>query len=194
MGLEYEKKYRADRETLNRIDNTLTEPLCLLEMETTYYDTPDGALSKRKITLRRRFENGISVCTLKTPTNTAARGEFQVEKADIAEAIPELCKLSGFDELLSLTAGSVVPVCGAKFTRTARQVAFGKSTLEIALDRGVLIGGGKELPLYELEVELLYGEPKDADLYGNILAAKFSLCEEKTSKFRRALALAKGEI
>ncbi len=194
MGLEYEKKYRADRETLNLIDNALTEPPCLLEMETTYYDTPDGALSQKKITLRRRFENGISVCTLKTPTGTAARGEYQVEKAKIEDAITELCKLSGFNELLSLTAGGIVPVCGAKFTRTARQIAFGNSTLEVALDRGVLIGGGKELPLYELEVELMSGERADADLYGHLLAAKFSLSEEKVSKFRRALALAKGEI
>lgn len=194
MGLEYEKKYRADRETLNLIDNALTEPPCLLEMETTYYDTPEGALSERKITLRRRFENGISVCTLKTPTGTAARGEFQVEQAEIKDALPELCKLSGFDALLSLTSSGIVPVCGAKFTRTARQIAFGNSTLEVALDRGVLTGGGKELPLYELEVELLSGDRADADLYGKLLAAKFSLSEEKHSKFRRALALAKGDI
>lgn len=194
MGLEYEKKYRADQQTLDLIDNALVEPSYPLEMETTYYDTPDGALSAQKITLRRRFENGVSVCTLKTPTGTAARGEFQVEKADIAEAIPELCKLSGFDELLTLTAKGVVPVCGAKFARTAREISFGNSTLEVAIDRGVLIGGSKELPLYELEVELLSGEPGDADLYGKLLAAKFSLSEEKLSKFRRALALAKGEI
>ena len=194
MGLEYEKKYRASRETLDLVDNALTEPSYPLEMETTYYDTPDGALSARRITLRRRFENGVSVCTLKTPTGTAARGEFQVEKAEITEAISELCKLSGFDELLTLTAKGVVPVCGAKFARTAREISFGNSTLEVAIDRGVLIGGSKELPLYELEVELLSGEPGDADLYGKLLAAKFSLSEEKLSKFRRALALAKGEI
>ena len=194
MGLEYEKKYRASREVLGSIDSALTEPSYRLEMETTYYDTPDGALSARKITLRRRLENGISVCTLKTPTGTAARGEFQVEKAEIADAIPKLCKLSGFDGLFTLTEKGIIPVCGAKFTRTARKVSFRDSTLEVALDRGVLTGGGKELPLYELEVELLSGEIGDADLYGKLLAAKFSLIEEKTSKFRRALALAKGEI
>ena len=194
MGLEYEKKYRADLETLQKINCALSEDPYLLEMETTYYDTPSGALSQRKITLRRRFENGVSVCTLKTPTGTAARGEFQVEKQSIKEAIPELCKLSSDAELLSLTAEGVIPVCGAKFTRIARKVSFGNSTLEVALDKGVLIGGEKELPLYELEVELLSGETKDADLYSNLLAAKFGLQEEKHSKFRRALALAKGEI
>ena len=193
MGLEYEKKYRADQETLQRIDAALTETPYFLNMETTYYDTPSGALSRKKITLRRRFENGISVCTLKTPTGTAARGEFQIEKEGIIEAIPELCKLSGYEELLSLTAEGVLPVCGAKFTRTARQVSFGSSTLEVALDRGILLGGGKGLPLYELEVELLSGDPKDADDYGIRLAEKFSLTEEPYSKFRRALALSKGE-
>jgi len=194
MGLEYEKKYRADFESLALINASLAEPSFLLEMETTYYDTPDFVLSGQKITLRRRFENGKAVCTLKTPTNTAARGEFQVEKADIAEAIPILCKLSGFEELQTLTACGVIPVCGAKFTRTARKVSFGNSTLEVALDQGVLTGGEKELPLYEVEVELLSGDRADADLYGKLLAAKFSLSEEKHSKFRRALALAKGEI
>ena len=193
MGLEYEKKYRANREILDLIDGTLKEPPYLFQMETTYYDTPEGALSQRKITLRRRFENGISVCTLKTPTDSAARGEFQVEAENIADAIPELCKLSHFDALLDLTAKGIIPVCGAKFTRTARKVTFGSSELEVALDRGVLMGGDQEMPLYELEVELLSGEPKDADLYGNLLATKFSLQEEKLSKFRRALALGKGE-
>ena len=76
MGLEYEKKYRASRETLDLVDNALIEPSYPLEMETTYYDTPDGALSARRITLRRRFENGISVCTLKTPGTGGSCGEI----------------------------------------------------------------------------------------------------------------------
>ncbi len=193
MGLEYEKKYRAEPETLERIDAALEGTPYLFQMETTYYDTKNGDLSQRRITLRRRFENGISVCTLKTPTSSDARGEFQVEADSIGEAIAELCKLSGFTELQALTEGGVTPVCGARFTRTARQIPFGESALEVALDRGILLGGGKELPLYELEVELLAGKEGDADAYGSLLAEKYGLREEKRSKFRRALALSKGE-
>jgi inorganic triphosphatase YgiF len=193
MGLEYERKFRADKETLEKIDASLKESPYLLQMETTYYDTPGGALSQRKITLRRRLENGISVCTLKTPTGTAARGEFQVECDSITNAIPILCKLSGLSELLSLTAAGVVPVCGAKFTRTARKVSFGDSLLEIALDQGILMGGGKEQSLFEVEVELLSGKEQDADLYAALLSQRFSLQEEPKSKFRRALSLARGE-
>ena len=193
MGLEYEKKFRADDETLKSIHASLKEPPYLLQMETTYYDTPQNALSARKLTLRRRLENGVSVCTLKTPTGTAARGEFQVECDHIGDAIPILCKLSNLEELSFLTAEGVRPVCGAKFTRTARKIPFGDSLLEVALDAGMLSGGDKQIPLYEVEVELLSGNRQDADLYAALLAQRFSLQEEPKSKFRRALDLAKGE-
>ena len=193
MGLEYEKKFRADENVLKEMDEALKEPPYILQMETTYYDTPKGDLGRRKITLRRRLENGVSVCTLKTPTGTAARGEFQVECDSITDAIPILCKLSNLEALLFLTAEGVMPVCGAKFTRTARKISFGDSLLEVALDSGILIGGGKAQPLFEVEVELLSGEMRDADLYASLLARKFSLQEEYKSKFRRALSLARGE-
>ena len=193
MGLEYERKYRTDAETLQKIHKSLSEPAYTFQMETTYYDTPDNALSRQKITLRRRYENGISVCTLKTPTGGIGRGEFQTEADRIEDAIPVLCKLSGFEALETIVAKGLTAVCGAKFTRIARKIVFAGSVLELALDEGFLLGGNKELPLYEIEVELLSGEPKDADLYGAMLAKKFSLQEETESKFRRAMALAKGE-
>lgn len=193
MGLEYERKYRTDAETLQKIHKSLSEPAYTFQMETTYYDTPDNALSRQKITLRRRYENGISVCTLKTPTGGIGRGEFQTEADRIEDAIPELCKLSGFEALETIVAKGLTAVCGAKFTRIARKIDFAGSVLELALDEGFLLGGNKELPLYEIEVELLSGEPKDADLYGAMLAKKFALQEEAESKFRRAMALAKGE-
>ena len=193
MGFEYERKYRADRETLQKIQNTLSEPAYIFQMETTYYDTPDEALSRQKITLRRRLENGISVCTLKTPTGGVGRGEFQTEADSIEDAIPILCKLSGLEELEAIAGKGLIEVCRARFTRTARKIRFGDSTLELALDEGFLFGGSKALPLYEAEVELVSGETRDADLYGALLANKFSLQEETKSKFRRALALAKGE-
>ena len=193
MGLEYERKYRTDPETLKRLDDYLPGVPEVFHMETTYYDTPDGALSARCITLRHRRENLRHVCTLKLPASGIARREFEVESPSIQAALSALCKLSGFEELLTLTQAGVVPVCGAKFIRRARRLPVGDSTVEVALDAGVLLGGGRETPLFEVEVERLSGASADADLYGNLLRAKFSLEEERASKFRRALALAKGE-
>jgi len=193
MGVEYEKKYRATPEQLAVIRQSFSEEEKLLEMETTYYDTPDGALSQRFYTLRRRMENTASVCTLKAPEKGAGRGEWEVLCDNIENAIPKLCKLGAPADLPQLTAGGVVPVCGARFTRVAKLLVMDDLTVELALDQGILLGGGKTVPLCEVEVELKSGTRQAADAFANFLAVRFGLTPEKGSKFRRALALSKGE-
>ena len=190
MGREYELKFSALPEQLEAIAASL-DSLSGTEMETTYFDTPDGALSARRITLRRRMENGRAVCTVKTPDAHGGRGEWETEGEDLREALDILCKLGAPADLL--TYPEFTPVCGARFTRRACAVTFGEAELEVALDRGVLIGGGRERPLCEVEVELKSGEDRDADRCAAELAGKYGLTPEPKSKFRRAMALAKGE-
>jgi len=122
------------------------------------------------------------------------RGEWEVEAATVEEALPVLCKLSGKEDLAVLTGAGLVEVCGARFTRLAVPVTAGGSLLELALDRGILTGGGRQLPLCEVEAELKAGDPRDADLFAAWLQAAFGLTPENRSKFRRALSLAKGEL
>jgi inorganic triphosphatase YgiF len=186
MGLEYERKYRTDAETLQKIHTSLSEPAYTFQMETTYYDTPDNALSRQKITLRRRYENGISVCTLKTPASGVGRGEFQTEADSIEDAIPVLCKLSGFEALETIVAKGLTAVCGAKFTRLAATLPVDSATVELALDRGVLLGGGKALPLLEVEIEYKDGQEATAEAFAYSLASAYGLTPEKKSKFKRA--------
>ncbi|MBE6923716.1 MAG: CYTH domain-containing protein [Ruminococcaceae bacterium] len=193
MGIEFEMKYSAEPAQQEAVLAAYPLEYQTFQMETTYFDTPDSALSHRHITLRRRMENDASVCTVKTPVSTYGRGEWECECEDIEQAIPKLCKLGADEALLSLTAAGVVPVCGARFTRQAGVVTFRESQLEIALDRGILSGGGQEMPLCEIEVELKSGSPEDAVAFGALLAQRFGLVPQKRSKFRRALALAKGE-
>jgi inorganic triphosphatase YgiF len=193
MGVEFELKFSSQPEQQEAIYGAFSGDYATFDMETTYYDALDSALSERHITLRRRFENGESVCTVKTPTSGYGRGEWDCRCDKIEDAILELCKLGAPEELISLTAVGVAPICGAKFTRRALLLEFGEAELELALDKGILSGGGKEVPLCEVEVELKSG-PEDAALkFGMVLAAKFGLIPQKKSKFRRALALAKGE-
>lgn len=190
MGREFERKYRAGEEKIAVIREKYGE-FTPISMETVYYDTPDGDLGKRRWTLRRRYENGVSVCTLKTPAPGGARGEWERECGSIAEAIPELCKLGGPRELLLLTAAGVREVCGARFTRLAKLLVFPGCTVELALDRGVLLGGGKELPFAEVEVECKSGSEAVAEAFAEALAAEFGLVPESDSKHKRALALTK---
>ena len=193
MAIEFELKYSADVEAQEAIGQAHPGRYQTYEMETTYYDTPTGALSQRHITLRRRYENGRSVCTVKTPVSGYGRGEWECECDDINQAIDRLVELGASRELLLLTARGVEPICGAKFTRLALPLTYRGAQLELALDRGVLLGGGKEIPLCEGEVELKSGEPDEAVAFAEDLAKKFGLRPEQRSKFRRALALAKGE-
>ncbi len=194
MGIEYELKFRATGETLAAIAAEYSHyPSMQFKMETTYYDTPSGALSQRHYTLRRRMENGKSVCTLKTPATGLGRNEIELECGNIEDAIPAFCAAGAPEDFAPLVQEGVIAVCSAKFHRTAITLLLEDCTLELALDSGTLTGGNKTIPLCEVEVELKKGEPASADLFAKMLAIQFGLLPETYSKFRRALSLYKGE-
>ena len=193
MGIEYERKLKATPESLARLKEIFVANQTHFDMETTYYDTPDGDFSARHWTVRRRMENEISVCTFKFPVDAVGRGEFEVENPSLEAAIAELCKLSGKEELAHLAAKGLIDVCGAKFHRIAVPLTFGNSRLELALDQGVLLGGGSTMPLFEVEAELKAGDPKDVDQFSIYLQTTYGLEPETLSKFARAKMLAKGE-
>jgi inorganic triphosphatase YgiF len=189
MGAEYELKFRADEESLTSIFTTFPARWQTIAMETTYYDTPSHSLSQRRWTLRRRMENSTSVCTLKTPGKGLERGEWEVKCQSIETAIPELCKLGGPAELTSLCKEGLLVSCGARFTRRAGVFTLRDCVMELALDQGVLIGGGKEIPLCELEVECKEGSREAMEAFAIELADIYGLQREEKSKFARALAL-----
>lgn len=189
MGIEFELKYVAGAEELALLKARFSH-LQPIAMETTYYDNENGDFSRLKWTFRRRMENEKSICTLKTPTQGLGRAEFEVECGDILEAIPLLIAQGAPKELLLLTARGVAPSCGAKFTRLAGLLELDGCTVELALDEGCLLGGGKELPFREVEVELKSGDEVTATAFANLLAAEYGLKAEKRSKVARARALA----
>ena len=193
MGIEFELKFGAEPEQLERIAQAFDLDYQTVRMETTYYDTRDGKLSEHHVTLRRRMENDRSVCTVKTPVSGYGRGEWECDCDRIEDAIDILCELGAPRQLLFLTAEGVSPVCGARFIRRCGRMDVGGISVELALDRGVLLGGGREVPLCEVEVELKAGQPEAAVAFAENLAEEFGLRPERKSKFRRALALAKGE-
>ena len=189
MGREFELKFRADADQLAAIE-ALYGDFTPITMETTYYDTPAGDLRRLHWTLRRRFENGRSVCTLKTPLPDGSRGEWETECPSIEEAIPKLCKLGAPELLAVLTEGGIEPYCGAKFLRLAKLLTLENASVELALDRGCLLGGGREEPFAEVEAEYKSGSEEAAVAFAESLAARFALTPEPKSKVARAMALA----
>lgn len=189
MGREFELKFQADAEAIAGIQEkygTFTP----ISMETTYYDTFDLKLALHHWTLRRRMENNTSVCTFKRPHADGGRGEWEVEADSIMEGIMQLCRAGADWELMRCTAGGLVEVCGARFTRLAKTLEVPGATVELALDEGVLLGRGRELAFAEVEVELKEGTDEAAVAFARALAEEFCLTEEPRSKFVRAMALA----
>ena len=190
MGIEYELKFQATADALAAIEKAFELcPRQSFQMQTTYFDTPSGALSSRHYTLRQRLENGKRVCTLKTPAGGFSRNELELECDDLSCAIDYFCKNGAPEDFRQLIAEGLIAVCGAKFHRTAISVELENTSVELALDSGILTGGQKSIPLCEVEVELKSGTKESANFFAAQLACKHRLALETKSKFRRALTL-----
>lgn len=193
MATEFELKYLATQEAVKRILADFPGG-SLITMTTTYYDTVDAALSKRKWALRHRQEGTAQVCTLKTPgTDELTRGEWECICDNISEAIPILAEASGLEELIPITRIGITATCGAQFQRIGIPVRIGDSTAELAVDQGVLVNREKTMPLCECEVELKSGDPEDILRFSKDFAVKYGLTPESRSKFVRAKALGQEE-
>ncbi len=193
MAVEYELKFRGRPEAFPEILARYGGDIQEFEMETTYYDTPSGALSDRRYTLRQRMENGERVCTLKTPAIGYGRQEWELRCDRLEDALPVFCTMGAPADFEQAIAEGIRPICGAKFHRIAVTLSYPDCTLELALDQGILMGGGKTAPLCEVEVELKQGQTQAADVFALELAETYHFLPETQSKFRRALALYKGE-
>ena len=188
MGREFELKYQATPEIIAEIRGKFGD-FTPISMETTYYDTADFSLRKRKWTLRQRLENGRAVCTVKTPLPDGSRGEWEVESPDLTAGAARLCAMGAPGEILDYVNQGVAPFCGARFTRLAKTIDLPGGKAELALDAGVLLGGGREQPFAEVEVELKDGEDAVALDFAEALAKEFGLKEQPKSKLARAMAL-----
>lgn len=189
MGREFELKFAAtklDHAALQERFGDFTP----ISMETTYYDTPNGDMRRLRWTLRHRLENGISICALKTPGDGFCHGEWEVYSTSIEDAIAALLEKGAPEQLADFTAAGLTPVCGARFTRLAGIIDTPECTVELALDEGILLGGRKEMPLCEIEVELKSGSEDAAATFAMALAQQYGLRPETRSKIARAMALA----
>lgn len=194
MGQELELKYALDHKAqFNAVRSALEEAFPgaweRVEMETAYFDTSDRAFGARRWTLRVRRENGVPVLTLKTPGQGRARGEWELPGRGL-QAVADLVELGAPAELLELCAGGLESRCSARFRRLRRMGTVPGAAMELALDAGVLAGGGAEVPFSELEAELKEGSAQALECWCKQFAQIHGLREETRSKFARAAALA----
>ena len=189
MGKEFELKYKATPQVLEALEAAYGS-FTPITMETAYFDTADRALGARRWTLRRRYENGKSICGLKTPGHNMVRGEWETEDENMESGVRTLCTMDVPEDFPELIKPGLQQVCGARFLRKARLITLGDTTVELALDQGVFLGGGREQAFAEVEAELKSGSRQAAEAFGAELSQAYHLETETVSKFERALALA----
>ena len=198
MGKETEYKLAVgDLQLLDCIlcSRTVTEkqraPYAYIRMRTTYYDTEDGFLEKRRWMLRLRTENDRSVVTMKTPGEGHTRGEWEVESDYLDEALEKLAALGAPQELTAMQPDTLAPICGASFTRITAELRLSENTsCMICGDVGDLTGGGRTALLCELELELKHGNEAELTAFAQKLMETYHLSEQPLSKLQRARALA----
>ena len=199
MGTETEIKLEVtSQEQLDRALEDLRRKACLAgpflptQMQTVYYDTAQCILSRKRWTLRLRKEGDVSVATLKIPLSgqggLSVRGEWQCRAGSIEEAIPGLLQAGAPAHLCQLLDGEELqPLCGARFTRQAAPLCFPDgSQAELAVDKGVLTGSGREQEFCEVELELLAGAPEAMTQLADYLARTYQMAGQPLSKFARA--------
>ena len=158
-----------------------------LVMHTDYLDTPDGVAKKKKITLRRRFENGKSILYAKTSRRASGafteRGEWSVECDDIAQAARLLADEGAPTEcLISLP---LIVRATVEFRRIEATVTpYEGLSFVLSYDEGHF---GGSVPFSEIELELLSGTAEELMVFGEKLAKKLALRPERLSKYARAL-------
>ncbi len=161
-----------------------------IKMETTYFDTEDGALASQKWMLRIRKENDTSVVTVKTPGEGYARGEWNVEGSYLEDAVPLLMQDGAPQELETYLEAGLMPICGVSFTRILAVLKFEDGTrCDLCGDVGQFTATGKSAPLCEMELELTAGNEETMLTFARKLQEKYNLSEQKKSKVVRAREL-----
>lgn len=184
-------------------------------MHSLYYDTDEGDLNKSEATLRVRQEGDQSVMTIKLGEKGSASLHQRLEwnlvidekiwEPDLDEGIDpqSFLKYAVSDgdpddsllELLERLENKPLQViCQAHFKRTAYDVGYGDTLMELALDDGFLSGGDARETLLELELELKEGDVPDLLELGQILEENLPLEPEPKSKYARCLDLLAGSL
>jgi inorganic triphosphatase YgiF len=205
--LEVELKLAA---TADAMDRLLASPLLRdharstvrsRNLVTTYYDTSDHRLSRRRLAFRVRQSGRKFIQTLKTANAgegaEEARGEWEVELAD---GTPDLTAFRD-PAVLDLTGlvlpDDLVPAFETRFKRQAVMVEWPDADrppaqIEVAFDRGAIRANGAEAPISEIELELKRGDARTLFELAQSMRELAGLRLQTLDKAARGYALVTG--
>jgi inorganic triphosphatase YgiF len=200
MGWEVELKFRASPASWARLAEVTTTragtlgPAVARRLDSTYFDTADGALARHGIVARIRAENDRRLFTIKTAADArdgpSVRREWNFEttgdKPDvalIARHVPG-----------APPVGALAPVYRTRIARVTRRLEPHPGVaIEVAFDAGVVSAKRRRARVREIEMELVEGRPHD--LFVAALALHHELGPlrlQTVTKSERGHALARG--
>lgn len=162
-----------------------------------YFDTEEGTLRKAGLSLRLRDEDGRRVQTIKAREAGASpleRGEWEVElPRDASDEKPDLALAEG-TPLAPLVAAEGLqerlrPLFRVEVERLSQVVTEGASRIELVVDQGEAIAGERRVPVAELELELVEGDPADLFRLARRLSEAAPLRLSFTAKSEQGYAL-----
>ncbi len=167
-------------------------------LNTIYYDTAQGDLKRRGMTLRlRRSGRGARRIALKWSAPAAegpfARGEIEVRHPAEALDINLLGDPAAAAVRDAIGDRPLEPLFETKFKRRIRHMTIGGAQVEAAFDEGEIVAGERRAPVTELELELKSGEHSDFYDFATQLIETLPLQLETLSKATRGFLLRSGE-
>jgi inorganic triphosphatase YgiF len=196
MGHEIELKLEVAPDAVERLmrEPWLNAAECRSKHQvSTYFDTPGGELRSRGYTLRVRSAGDKFVQTVKSLAQGAGlfqRGEWEYE---VHGPDPDSDKLQD-TPLADVDVARVKPVIRSEVTRTACRLKADGDEVELDFDEGRIVAGELELPVSEVEVELVRGSPMSAVEFARKIAAETPVRLGVLSKAERGFFLADGKL
>lgn len=170
-------------------------PLHKFCLRNIYLDTPDQALRQEKIALRRRLLGEEWLLTIKTAATSegglSRRMEWEYpmpsDQLDFSTVdAPEI------RALLELHASDLQLAFRTDFVRTAWQLEYQDSRIELALDLGYIRTRHRREAIHEVELELLSGQEQSLETLARQLRQTLPLLPLNPSKAARGFALLNG--
>ncbi|ERP89973.1 hypothetical protein Q666_13750 [Marinobacter sp. ES-1] len=156
-----------------------------------YYDTPNAALNGAQAALRVRQAGDRFIQTLKTRgefvegAHRREEWEWELSDPELDLSLLEQTPLHGQVDLQALELAFET-----NFQRQVVMLESGASVIEVAVDSGEILGGGRSLPLHEVEFELKAGEPGELMYWAQALASEVPVFLNLVSKAEQGYFLA----
>lgn len=196
MAEELEIKLTLTTEALERaLAWLLSQPEASLRpvnsLVNIYYDTPDAALNGQRAALRVRQAGDRYIQTLKTQgdfvggAHRRQEWEWPLPSADLNLVLLADTPLADRVNLADLR-----PVFETNFERQVVMILDGKTSMEVAIDRGQIVSGTRQFPLNELELELKAGDSAALLAWAKKLAEQVPVFLNLVSKAEQGYYLA----